>query len=76
MRRGGQIFKPWTTPDEWAQVVKEAGCRAAYCPVKPGADNAVIRAYAQAASKADIVIAEVGAWSNPSAPTQPPARQP
>jgi sugar phosphate isomerase/epimerase len=48
--------------------VQNLGYRAAYCPLKPGADEATIAAYAQAARAADIVIAEVGAWSNPLSP--------
>ena len=68
MRLGGQIFKPWHTADEWVQAVNEAGYRAAYCPLKPGAEPVTVRAYEQAAQSADIVIAEVGAWSNPLSP--------
>jgi sugar phosphate isomerase/epimerase len=48
--------------------VKTAGYRAAYCPVPEGTDAATVTAYAQAAREADIVIAEVGAWSNPLSP--------
>jgi sugar phosphate isomerase/epimerase len=44
------------------------GYKAAYCPVSPEADGDTIRAFAQAALRADIVIAEVGAWSNPLSP--------
>ncbi len=46
------------------------GYRAAYCPVAPGADATLIKAYQTAAAKNDIVIAEVGAWSNPIDPDQ------
>jgi sugar phosphate isomerase/epimerase len=35
------------------------------CPVGGAADGDTIRAYERAAKAADIVIAEVGAWSNP-----------
>ena len=65
MRLGGKVFQQWSTPDEWAQVVSAAGYRAAYCPVVPGVDSTTIQAYAAAAARAGIVIAEVGAWSNP-----------
>ncbi len=68
MRLGGQVFASWATPEEWAQAVIDVGYRAAYCPLKPGADAATIRAYAAAASDAAIIIAEVGAWSNPLSP--------
>ena len=67
MRLGGPIFESFDDPDSWAAVVRNAGYRAAYCPVNPGADEAEIRAYERSARDADIVIAEVGAWSNPLA---------
>lgn len=65
MRLGGPIFANTDTPESWAAAVAAAGYRAAYCPVAPNTDNNTIQAYATAARKADIVIAEVGAWSNP-----------
>jgi len=65
MRLGAPLFKPYATPSEWVAVLQSYGYRAAYCPVKPDADDEVIRAYAQAAQEADIVIAEVGVWNNP-----------
>ena len=65
MRLGAPLFKPYANPQEWVDVVKSYGYRAAYCPVKLGASAAEIRAYAQAAEEADIVIAEVGVWNNP-----------
>lgn len=68
MRLGGPIFQKYTNPEEWIQAVKQAGYRAALCPVGHDADDAVIEAYRTAAVQADIVIAEVGAWSNPISP--------
>ncbi len=65
MRLGGQVFESYDTPDQWVSAVRRLGYRAAYCPVDAGASVQVIRAYAAAAAQADIVIAEVGAWSNP-----------
>ena len=65
MRLGAPLFKPYATPSEWVAVVQSYGYRAAYCPVKIDAADEVIRAYAQAAQDADIVIAEVGVWNNP-----------
>lgn len=64
MRLGANIFGETGDPQSWAQAVKAKGYRAAYCPVKPDADDETVRAYADAAAEADIVIAEVGAWSN------------
>ena len=49
-------------------AVQALGYRAAYCPVDAKADNVLVRAYADAAQQADIIIAEVGAWSNPISP--------
>ena len=68
MRLGGPIFGKTDTPESWAAAVADAGYKAAYCPVAPDADNDTVHAYAVAARKADIVIAEVGAWSNPLSP--------
>jgi sugar phosphate isomerase/epimerase len=68
MRLGGPIFAKTETPDSWAKAVAAARYKAAYCPVGPEADNDTVAAYAAAARNADIVIAEVGAWSNPLGP--------
>lgn len=70
MRLGGPIFESYATPAEWVAAVRALGYRAAYCPVKMGADADRIRAYEEAARAADIVIAEVGAWSNPLSPDE------
>jgi sugar phosphate isomerase/epimerase len=68
MRLGGPIFSKTDNPESWAEAVTAAGYRAARCPLAPDADSNTIQAYATAAHKADIVIAEVGAWSNPLSP--------
>jgi sugar phosphate isomerase/epimerase len=68
MRLGAHLFKPYTTPEEWVAVLQGYGYSAAYCPVGPDADDATVAAYAAAAAAHDIVIAEVGAWSNPISP--------
>jgi sugar phosphate isomerase/epimerase len=68
MRLGGPIFSEPDSPESWAAAVNAAGYRAAFCPVAPDADDETIKAYADVASKADIVIAEAGAWSNPLGP--------
>ena len=65
MRLGGPVFAKWTTPEEWAQAHSRAGYRAAYCPVDESANEATVRGFEKAAASADLVIAEVGAWSNP-----------
>ena len=68
MRLGGPVFDEYESPREWVAVVKAAGYRAALCPVGTGASADEIVAYENAAREADIVIAEVGAWSNPLSP--------
>jgi sugar phosphate isomerase/epimerase len=65
MRLGAPVFVDVMTPDHWIAALKREHYGAAYCPVSADADAATIRAYAKAAEKADVVIAEVGAWSNP-----------
>ena len=64
VRLGGPLFKKYQGPEEWIMLLKQAGYRAAYCPVSPGADESDIRAYRDASGKHDMVISEVGAWSN------------
>ncbi len=64
MRLGGPAHNPGD-PASWIANVQQLGYRAAYCPLSPGADDAEIALFARAAQQANIVIAEVGAWSNP-----------
>jgi sugar phosphate isomerase/epimerase len=65
MRLGGPVGGRFDDPAAWIQAVRQRGYRAANCPLEAGADRETIQAYAKAAARADIVIAEVGAWSNP-----------
>ncbi len=65
MRLGGRIFQSQDSPEAWVQAVTAKGYRAAGCPLSPDADDDTVRAYRNAAEAADIVIAEVGAWSSP-----------
>ena len=65
MRLGGPILEKFETPDKWIQAISARGYRASFCPIQPGAPTDVIRELIEAANKADIVIAEVGAWSTP-----------
>lgn len=73
MRLGAKLFGTVDSPEEWVAAVQAKGYRAAYCPLAPGAPTATIAAFRRAAEQADIVIAEVGAWSNPLA--QDPAER-
>lgn len=68
MRLGGMIFEDASTPAKWVKAVEKMGYRAAYCPIDATADAGTVAAYRRAASESDIVIAEVGAWSNPLSP--------
>lgn len=65
VRLGGPLFDTIDSPEAWIAALRKEGYRAAYCPLKTDASPEVINAYSSAAGKADIVIAEVGAWSNP-----------
>jgi len=64
LRLGGPVFGNPKSPDDWIAALKALGYRAAYCPVDAKATNDVVKAYEEAAKKADIAIAEVGAWGN------------
>lgn len=75
VRFGGPVFGKYNSPEEWIALHNKLGFRAAYCPVSPGADAALIKAYQTVAAKNDIVIAEVGAWSNPISPDQETAQK-
>ena len=68
MRLGGPVFGVSDGIESWVKAVRAQGYTAAFCPVGCDADDATIHAYAEAATRAGIVIAEVGAWSNPLSP--------
>jgi sugar phosphate isomerase/epimerase len=68
MRLGAPLPNVFDSPETWIAALRERGYRAAYCPLAPDADDGTVAAYAAAARDADIVIAEVGAWSNPLSP--------
>jgi len=68
MRLGGPVLEAVHSPQEWVAALKKLGYRSAFCPVQPGASSAEISAYAEAARRSDIVIAEVGVWNNPIDP--------
>jgi sugar phosphate isomerase/epimerase len=68
VRLGGPLFKDYDDPGKWIDALQALGYKAAYCPVAPGSDPALVKAYKEAAARNDIIIAEVGAWSNPLSP--------
>ena len=64
MRLGGPVFGDFDDPDGWVAALKDHGYGAAFCPVRDVRDVEAVRAYAEAAEKAGVVIAEVGAFGN------------
>jgi sugar phosphate isomerase/epimerase len=69
VRLGRPFSQTWDSPGEWIATLRREGFRAAYWPLPDDAGDDEVRAYADAAAAADVVIAEVGAWrSNPISP--------
>ncbi len=68
VRLGAPVFTKWETAQEWTAAVKSEGYSAAYCPLTPGVPDNTVAAFENAAREANIVIAEVGTWSNPISP--------
>lgn len=67
MRLGISHVTPHETPEQWAAEQRALGLSAVVFPVDYTASDSVIAAYADACKKHDLLIAEVGAWSNPVA---------
>ena len=67
MRLGAPVADK-STPEAWINELQQNQYGAAYYPIDAQADSVTHRAYVDAAKDADIVIAEVGAWSNPISP--------
>ena len=65
MRLGGPILVPTETPEGWVSALRELRYTTASCPVGPDSPQSDKIDYRRAAERANIVIAEVGAWSNP-----------
>ncbi len=70
MRLGIAMSLPHSSPNEWAAKHSEAGLESVVFPCRYDAGDAVIDAYKRAAADYDLIIAEVGAWSNPNAPDE------
>lgn len=70
VRLGGPTFEKYEDPAGWVAALKKLGYSAAYCPVGANAGDDVVKAYERAAKDANIIIAEVGAWSNPISPDE------
>ncbi len=65
MRLGGPVSPAERTPESWLAALEAKRYRAAYCPLAVEAGREERVEYRAAAREADVVIAEVGAWSNP-----------
>lgn len=73
MRLGGPLYDWNGDCDLWIDAARKENYRAVYAPLgfdpqKGMPPDGEIGKYAEAARKADIIIAEVGAWSNPIDP--------
>jgi len=75
MRLGAPLFDPFASPEEWVALLKQKGYSAAYCPVHLGDSAQKIEEYRLAAIEHDIVIPEVGAWSNNPLHPDPAVRE-
>ena len=64
IRLGGPVPGNFTDPVEWIKAVKALRYSAAYCPIQPGATGDIIKSFRAEAKKNNIIISEVGAWSN------------
>lgn len=69
MRLGGQICLEQNDPETWAKALLNMGFSATVCPFQSLVDKDALD-YVKVAKKYDIVIAEVGAWSNPISPDE------
>lgn len=68
MRLAAPNYDKFETPDAWAAAHRAAGYGAADTLLEPDASDATVAAYVAAAKRADLLISEVGAWSNPIDP--------
>lgn len=64
IRFGGPVFLKSDDPVELAREHRRLGYSAAYCPQAALTDMSRVRAIETAFAKANVVIAEVGAWKN------------
>lgn len=75
MRLGGPVFEDCSDPQAWVAALRRKRYSAAYCPLNDASDEGAVRAFRDAAEAAGIVIAEVGAWSNPLSPDEEERRK-
>ena len=65
MRLGAPVYDKYEGGEQWALLNQKYGYRAAYSPINSKDELHRKDEFIRAAEKYDIVIAEVGAWSNP-----------
>ena len=65
MRLGAPIMDGIGSPDEWVQLHQKYGYRAAYCPINKTSELDTKKDFIKAAETHDIILGEIGAWSNP-----------
>ncbi len=70
MRLGGSVPKAYTGAQIWAADAIQLGYFACTCPLPGNCGHDEISALADAAEKANIVIAEVGVWRNTLSPNE------
>jgi len=75
MRLSGPVFEKTSDPQAWINAVQRAGYAAAGLPLAITVDDATVEAYLAAAANADILVGEVGAWSNPIDPDPVKAKE-
>ncbi|HEX4124660.1 MAG TPA: sugar phosphate isomerase/epimerase family protein [Tepidisphaeraceae bacterium] len=66
MRLGAPVFRKTLDPIAWAHAHRDAGYSATYAPSElvETCDEQLAREFVSAAKQYDIVIAEIGSWSN------------
>lgn len=65
IRLGGPVHLATDDPHAWVEAHRRRGYSAAYCPLSAEAEDTVVAEWRAVAHATDLVIAEVGAWSNP-----------
>jgi len=75
IRFGGPVFDTFDSPEELIRILQQLGYTAAYCPVEIGEKSVTVNAYKTAAKKANIIVSEVGVWSNPIDPDEKKAQE-
>ena len=70
MRIGGSVMKPYHSPSEWLEQVKELNYSAVIFPVDSSAPKAVVQDFLKCCQDNDLLIGEVGVWRNVMSQTE------